>query len=312
MQVSPYQVLGLPEGCSCQNDIKKAYRRLALQHHPDKNPSQASAQRIAEINKAYGILMDPEALQQYQSAHRRCEDVLSSFTKACAQQYGAPARETSPEPGMSDPDLTAQYEEMQRRIHEMEEKEAEREREKRKREEEQQEALRQQQEAQRRFAEQQAIAEQERQRAEQARLEEERKRIQQQAEEEQQRKSRTRYFGIFSKNHEADNSVSRHHNAPPSYARKDHYATHARDDPYGQRNAQKIDRMEEEVQTALATLHSLQSELERLHHTITRQESNVRLIQGELAQLRNESHSMPSHHNFHTPPSPSAPTPFFY
>ncbi len=61
-----YSVLGVPQGAT-QEDIKKAFRRLALQHHPDRNPGnekQAEA-TFKEINEAYGIVGDAARRQQY-------------------------------------------------------------------------------------------------------------------------------------------------------------------------------------------------------------------------------------------------------
>ncbi len=56
----PYRVLGLPHSASAE-DVKSAFRRLAAQHHPDRNPNDPSADaRFAELNAAYQILGDPE------------------------------------------------------------------------------------------------------------------------------------------------------------------------------------------------------------------------------------------------------------
>ena len=55
-----YQVLGVPDSAS-QGDIKKAYRRLAKQYHPDANPNNAQAsERFKEISEAHSILSDPD------------------------------------------------------------------------------------------------------------------------------------------------------------------------------------------------------------------------------------------------------------
>lgn len=56
----PYDVLGVSRTAT-QDEIKSAFRKLAAQHHPDKNPGDDSAQqRFKEINAAYQILSDPQ------------------------------------------------------------------------------------------------------------------------------------------------------------------------------------------------------------------------------------------------------------
>jgi len=60
-----YKVLGVGRNAD-QKEIRKAYRRLARQHHPDVNPGDRSAQeRFKEINEAYQVLSDPEKRQRY-------------------------------------------------------------------------------------------------------------------------------------------------------------------------------------------------------------------------------------------------------
>jgi len=60
-----YEVLGVPEKAS-QDDIKKAYRKLAKTHHPDANKGEAKAtERFKEIGEAYAVLSDPEKRKQY-------------------------------------------------------------------------------------------------------------------------------------------------------------------------------------------------------------------------------------------------------
>lgn len=59
-----YRRLGLDKKAT-KEDIKKAYRRLALEYHPDKNKNPDSTQRFIEINEAYLILFDDEARNKY-------------------------------------------------------------------------------------------------------------------------------------------------------------------------------------------------------------------------------------------------------
>lgn len=60
-----YKILGLDKNAS-QDDIKKAYRKLARQHHPDLNPDDKEAHRkFQQINEANEVLSDPEKRKKY-------------------------------------------------------------------------------------------------------------------------------------------------------------------------------------------------------------------------------------------------------
>lgn len=64
-----YEVLGVPRGAS-DADIKRAFRKLAQQWHPDVNADAEAQERFKEINEAYQILSDPERRQRYDTFGR--------------------------------------------------------------------------------------------------------------------------------------------------------------------------------------------------------------------------------------------------
>ena len=60
-----YEVLGLKKGAS-EDEIKKAFRKMAMKYHPDKNPGDKEAEEMfKEINEAYAVLSDPEKKDKY-------------------------------------------------------------------------------------------------------------------------------------------------------------------------------------------------------------------------------------------------------
>ena len=60
-----YKILGVAKTAS-QDEIKKAFRKLAVKYHPDKNPGDKKAEeKFKEINEANEVLSDPEKRKKY-------------------------------------------------------------------------------------------------------------------------------------------------------------------------------------------------------------------------------------------------------
>lgn len=76
-----YKILGVDRNAS-DDEIKRAYRKLALKYHPDKNPEKDASDRFKEINEAYEVLGDP--------AKRAKFDQLGASYKAWERMGGQP------------------------------------------------------------------------------------------------------------------------------------------------------------------------------------------------------------------------------
>lgn len=59
-----YQILSIPKTASL-DEIKKAYRKLALEYHPDRNKSKEAEEKFKEVTKAYEVLSDQQKRQSY-------------------------------------------------------------------------------------------------------------------------------------------------------------------------------------------------------------------------------------------------------
>ncbi|MDR0915330.1 MAG: molecular chaperone DnaJ [Endomicrobium sp.] len=78
MKSDYYDILGISRAAS-MDEIKSAYRKLALKYHPDKNPNnKAVEEKFKEINEAYGVLSDPQKKQEYDTYGHASNDTTNN------------------------------------------------------------------------------------------------------------------------------------------------------------------------------------------------------------------------------------------
>ena len=94
-----YEVLGVTQTCT-EVELKKAYRKLALELHPDRNPGdQAAEDRFKEVSEAFGVLSDAEKRSLYDQfgheglsgqrvAYRSAQDIFSQFGDIFSEFFG--------------------------------------------------------------------------------------------------------------------------------------------------------------------------------------------------------------------------------
>jgi len=77
-----YEILGVAKNASA-DELKKAYRKLAMQHHPDRNPGDKQAEaRFKEVQEAYDVLSDKDKRAQYdQFGHVGGEGCMRSYAR---------------------------------------------------------------------------------------------------------------------------------------------------------------------------------------------------------------------------------------
>ncbi|MES2538848.1 MAG: DnaJ C-terminal domain-containing protein [Pseudomonadota bacterium] len=83
-----YQALGVERGAS-EEEIKKAYRKLAHQYHPDISKDPQGEEKFKEIAEAYATLKDPEKRREYDRLGRHAAGESFSPPPDWAQQFGA-------------------------------------------------------------------------------------------------------------------------------------------------------------------------------------------------------------------------------
>lgn len=110
-----YRTLGVPAGAS-DEDIARAYRRLAREHHPDANPN-AARDTFADLTDAYDVLRDPDRRRAYDNTRRARQHAATSpagvripATRRDPDSKAAPSRTASKNPDVHPIELVLTFE----------------------------------------------------------------------------------------------------------------------------------------------------------------------------------------------------------
>jgi molecular chaperone DnaJ len=82
-----YTTLGVNRDAS-DEDVKKAYRKLAMKHHPDRNPDKGSEEKFKEAKEAYEVLSDTRKRKAYDQFGHAGVDQAAGFGAAGARGFG--------------------------------------------------------------------------------------------------------------------------------------------------------------------------------------------------------------------------------
>ncbi|MFF0827647.1 J domain-containing protein [Brevibacillus sp. NPDC003359] len=106
-----YEILGLTKQASA-NDIKKAYRQLAKQHHPDVNAGSSESERIfKEITEAYQTLQDPALREAYDARYEAFQQKKQQTSHTSSTRQGQTKQQQGQSaPGVNFEDLGSTFE----------------------------------------------------------------------------------------------------------------------------------------------------------------------------------------------------------
>tara|TARA_Y100001938_G_C8025494_1_gene397765 strand:+ start:221 stop:823 length:603 start_codon:yes stop_codon:yes gene_type:complete len=93
--MNPYEILGVTKAAN-DSDIKKAYRKLAAKHHPDRGGDE---NKFKQINEAYSLISTEQKRQQYEysnSAHSNFGDIFGNFGSVFEDLFGTPKPKSQP------------------------------------------------------------------------------------------------------------------------------------------------------------------------------------------------------------------------
>ena len=91
--MNPYKVLGVSENAT-KEEIKKAYRKLAVEHHPDRGGDE---EKFKQISEAHSVLSDDAKKQQYDRGGNPNGGGFSSFSSIFEDIFGGPRRRSRPQ-----------------------------------------------------------------------------------------------------------------------------------------------------------------------------------------------------------------------